>query len=427
MALLAAAAMAVFMAGCDQPGNPSPGDPPADSLDEQLVGKWGKDNKVYMVINADRSGWLDTEAQTGTWKTEETAYLVFTTAEGSGRVTYVIASQERLNLINPQGDLATSFEKVIAKTPFQKVTVTEEDGDEDSEEEDEDSEEEDEEDEPPPFDTPSITIKFFKNSSYEDSPVTFVTRYVGEGEAVDEPETEPVNDVDVLSDFVGWFTSKYGFTKYDFNTVLYGDLYPGRQLNLFARWDKPNTVTGSTHDVDDVFEGTGLITGGLQYDQNLARSYRRSDGSYLHLSVVFNDSEVESKTIGYHRSLSGTAVTINVNGDDETFYNKAKFTVDLLDPDDYEISGQDVMIIKSVKEGNFPKLNGTEFILSGSETAYKTLIEEEHLTDFIESVDDLGLRQIEILTYSPDVIRLDGFLEGTYYYTGNTLDEDSQF
>ena len=106
-------------------------------------------------------------------------------------------------------------------------------------------------------------------------------------------------------------------------------------------------------------------------------------------------------------------------GYSHTFTQRASSNIDL-HPDhwDWEVTGTGKII---ARHGNsWQALDFKVFEKSSGGTASVTYSKiywpEAAYNKLPEAFEAAGLQQVEIKTYSPDAIRLEGFLAGTYYY-----------
>jgi hypothetical protein len=125
--------------------------------------------------------------------------------------------------------------------------------------------------------------------------------------------------------------------------------------------------------------------------------------------------------------LKNPPVAVSVPGREYTG-SRIQFDLQLLGSlvhgDDYELeSGGDSWVIQAKREGrngyyvtpwfDHKYFNFIDEITDEKENYFAVL--EEYTEDFIAALDLQGIREIRIKDYSPEVITLGGFCEGTYY------------
>jgi hypothetical protein len=179
--------------------------------------------------------------------------------------------------------------------------------------------------------------------------------------------------------------------------------------------------------LETVFGLEGAEGRGGEYGKNYYRVYQRIDGSGVQFTLSYDkDDNVTARSYHYILLKKPPAV-ITVPGRE---YTGSRLQFDLfLGPvksgtEDYETeNGGDSWVIRAKRDGRngyyvLPYFDRDSFgfvdeMPEEEDTSHYVLT--EHKEEFIAALDLQGIREIRIKDYSPEVITLGGFCEGTYY------------
>jgi uncharacterized repeat protein (TIGR02543 family) len=383
--------------GCNQPTGSDGNGGANNSFPEVLVGQWGVGETVMMRIKADKTGWLNKESLTGTW-TAEGNTLTFTAEGKTGQATY-FSYGDTLELSQSRGELKDSFESLTGKS-LKKIST-------------------------PGQGDPDPQTKFlvvFKANYEGANPPVLSSVDIMSGGKITRPSVDPARSG---YSFIGWFSEALGYIPYDFDKTVTAN------TTLYARWDNPTAAGSAPHDLDAIFATILDLTdvspkykgpqNGSEYT-GYARYYRRSDGSLIVVSEMYDiGDKLYSRTMGYTKMLTAeNPVIMKLGTETYTFKKRASFSINLISTpptNTFEVSGSGKIILKSTRFATYPMLDRKTFVGGDGELESFIFIPKKVYDDELPVMaDSLGIRQIEITSYSPDVLTVEGFLAGTYYF-----------
>jgi hypothetical protein len=222
--------------------------------------------------------------------------------------------------------------------------------------------------------------------------------------------------------FLNWFSESKGYIPYDFEAEVF------KNTTLYARWN--NQVTVNSQDVSpDLLFNTIFTT---ENEGGYHRTYRSRNGSVLQFRQTYNgSSELTRREIEY-QIIPSAPVSISVGNKSYIAEQLIVFYINLAGNDLFNItpvSGNGKLVLKENNNNNVPVFDRRSFsavetlndstIISEIGGIESYLVETNEWSSLITSMDLQGIRQFEIINYSADVITLDGFGAGTYYYVGD--------